>query len=187
MLIIPAARALHFSLRSSVADPGLERLFAELEATFEASVAREEEAAAADLGFAFAQTKTLQQVLPRLPYGVVLIGEGVATPVAQIGTDFVVTHPPVQLIPLERAVLRVAEEGVPPSACDSSLLLALRRIARQRVSVEIQCGDEYRRSGLLLSAGEDFVTLREVAGQVFVPLKSVGAIRLLGDPRSLGF
>lgn len=170
-----------------MADPGLERLFAELESTFEASVAREEEAAASDLGFALAQTQSLQQVLPRLPHGVVVIGEGVVLPIAQVGTDFVVTRPPVQLIPLERVVMRVAETGVPPSACDSGLLLALRRVARQRALVEIECGNGDRHSGLLLTAGEDFLTLREVRGQLFVALKAVTAIRLLGDPRSLGF
>jgi hypothetical protein len=168
-------------------DPGLEKLFAELEATFDASIAREEEHAASDLGFALAQTNKLQHILPRLPHGVVLIDNGVSVPVAQIGTDYVLTHPPVRLIPLNRFVMRPTESGSPPSATDATMLLTLRRLARTRASVEIECADGDRRSGLLLSVGDDHVALREVAGQVFVGLNTVRSIRLLCDPRSLGF
>jgi hypothetical protein len=169
-----------------MADSGLDKLLAELEATFEASVAREEEVAATDLGFALAQTNRLCDVLPRLQQGVVLVAEGVTLAVVQVGTDYVVTDPPVRLVPLGRTLLRAAESVPPPAGSDSSFLLVLRRIARQRALVEIDLSNGHRRSGLLLSAGEDFLTLREPSGQVFLALPLVAAIRPLCDPRSLG-
>lgn len=170
-----------------MADPGLDKLFSELEATFEASIAREEEAAASDLGFALAQTNRLHDVLPRLQQGVVLLTDGGAVPVAQVGADYLVTLPPVKLVPLARTVLRTSETAPVATAADSNFLLALRRIARARALVQIECSDGRLRSGLLLSAGEDFLAVREASNQVFVAMEIVLAIRPLCDPRSLGF
>jgi hypothetical protein len=169
-----------------MADPGLDKMFAELEATFEASVAREEEVAADDLGFALAQSNRLCDVLPRLQHGVVLVAEGMSLPVVQVGTDFLVVDPPLKLVPLERTVLR-ASPCPPPSRTDSTLLLALRRIARKRGPVEVESSDGQQRSGVLVSAGEDFLTLQDPAGQLFVALQALSAIRPLGVRPSLDF
>jgi hypothetical protein len=182
MLIIAEDGAPKTLRRKSMGDHGLDGLFSELEATFEASVAREEEAAATDLGFALAQTNALRDVLPRLPHAAVLLEEGIATRLTEIGTDYVATSAPARLVPIGEAMIRASDSGTPPSSTEASLLLTLRRLARRRASIEVDCGKESRRAGQLVSAGEDYLSLQDRFGLVFIPLKLVSAIRLLCEP-----
>lgn len=168
-----------------MADSGLEKLFADLDAAFEASLAREEEAAASDLAFALAQTNTFQDVVRRKPHRVVLLGEHFASPVIEVGSDYVATDPPVRFIPSGLAILRVDDTGDPPSATDATLLLTMRRLARGRASVEVACRSSCY-AGVLSSVAPDHLVLRGATGELFIGMKAVCAIRLLSDPGPLG-
>lgn len=160
-----------------VTDPRLDKLFASLEASFEAAVARDEHVAAADLALSFQQDRDLRESLA-LDGGVLRIAGGVAAPVVEVGRDYArAVAPTVTLVPLQRAVTTIGG-AVPPATTDRSLVETLRGWARGGVSVQV-CTPIESFNGRLSIVGPDHVIVHPAVGPVAVPLAVVERISLL--------
>lgn len=159
-------------------DPRLERLFASLNASFDAAVARQEDEAATDLAVSLRHDRALADVVLRGSWTVRLAGGGRAR-VAVAARDFVGTggdRPTV--VPTSHAVLD-AVDGSRPSGTDLSLLEFLRALARRAapVSIEHTAGQV---NGRLTLAAAEYLLVEGARGRIVVPLHSASAIGLWG-------
>ncbi|CAN5652319.1 hypothetical protein BH24ACT26_BH24ACT26_06950 [soil metagenome] len=121
-----------------MADPGVERLFECLGASFDAAVARQEDEAASDLAFSLLQDRSAFDAFRRAaPLELRLPGGAVAV-VSEIGRDYLGAGAPVDLlVPFESAVTASLEVGTPPRVRDRSLLELLHHCARAGLYVEL--------------------------------------------------
>jgi hypothetical protein len=159
-----------------VTDPRLERLFASLDASFDAALAREEDEAATDLALSLRHDLSLADVVLRGSWSVRL-AEGAQSPVAVAGRDFIGTDGNGPLVvPASRAVLQAAC-GPRPRGTDLSLMQVLRIMARRPAEVHI-AHPEGQVDGRLLVAGPDYVVVDTAVGRSLVGLHAVTAIRL---------
>jgi hypothetical protein len=159
-----------------VTDPRLEKLFASLDASFDAALAREEDEAATDLGLSLRYDLPLTDVVLRGSW-IVRLAEGGQAPVAVAGRDFVGTEGNGPLVlPTGRAVLQAAP-GPRPRGTDLSLLELLRVMARRSTEVQIHL-PEGRMDGRLLVVGPDYLVVDTPMGRSLIGLHAVTAIRL---------
>ena len=157
-------------------DPRLERLFASLDASFDAALAREEDQAATDLALSLRHDLPLTDVVSRGSW-TVWLAEGARAPVAVVGRDFIGTDGNGPLIvPADRAVLHAAS-GSRPRGIDLSLLELLRIMARRPVNLQIDHA-EGRIAGRLCVVGTDYLVLDTTIGRWLIGLHAVTAIRL---------
>jgi hypothetical protein len=153
-------------------DPALDRLIASLDASFDASVARQEDEAASDLAFSLLQGRSFIEALRGRSLALCL-PEGGRAPVVALGRDYVVGGGMV--VPLLRSVL-VAGSREPPSAREDSLLEVLRRWARAGREVEVSTASGTF-AGTLVCAAEDHLELRSGRGQVLLGRRAVEWVR----------
>lgn len=161
-----------------MADSGVDRLLASLDATFDASIAREEDEAASDLAHSLLEDLSLGDVLPRVgPLTVVLPG-GVSLPVSVVGRDYVAGGSPPTLIPITGALLMVSGES-DPAVMPEDLAAALRRLARAGSTVRATCqGVEV--VGRLRRATVDHILMETAGGRpVVIAIEAVTAVALL--------
>ena len=157
-------------------DPRLEKLFASLDASFDAALAREEDEAATDLGRSLRHDLRLTDVVLRGSW-IVRFAEGGQAPVAVAGSDFVGSEGSGPLVqPMGRAVLQAAT-GPRPRGTDLSLLELLRVMARRSTEVQIHL-PEGRMEGRLLVVGPDYLGVGTPMGRSLIGLHAVTAIRL---------
>lgn len=154
----------------------------QLEASFDASVSAEEDAAASDLAAALERGLALAERL-RANRGAmrVLLADGATAPVSRIGTEHLVCgDPPALILPAATAALLASDAGTPPSASAETLMQALRPWADRRNRVEVSwCAGTAFQLGRLVAAAPDHVVLEREAGRVMIPLGLIGAIRLV--------
>jgi hypothetical protein len=152
-----------------MADPGLDRVLAELEAAFDAAVTREEDEAAEDLAFSLLQDRPLRDSLIRSGPVSAFLPSGATRAVVAVGTDYVVCERPVPtVIPLRRTVLVRDAEGPVPRSADRDLVGLLRTWARRGAQVELDT-DAGTFGGKLVSAGADHVVLAALVGSGSTP------------------
>jgi hypothetical protein len=163
-----------------VTDPRLERLFASLDASFDAALAREEDEAATDLALSLRHDLPLTEVVLRGSWSVRLAG-GAQAPVTVAGRDFIGTDGSDPLIvPVGRAVLQAAP-CPRPRGSDLSLLELLRIMARRAAKLQID-HPEGRVDGRVCVVGAAYLIVETAIGRCLVGLHAVTAIRL-GDVR----
>jgi hypothetical protein len=158
----------------------VEGLLTSLEASFDASIDREEQEAASDLAFSLAQGQPFADVLARSGAMGVRLPGGRTAPIAVIGRDYVASAVPATLIPLERVIAVTIESGSAPVSRGDSLVERLRDWARRGTAVEIatQAGSF---TGRLALVGPDHVRLDRKPGIVAVALEAVESVRSLRE------
>lgn len=152
-----------------------------LEATFDAAVARDEDEAASDLAFSLLQGRSFSEVVERSPGLVVVHGHGLRSRVSEVGDDFLVEAPPsARLVPLSAAVLESSSPGARPRRRHLDLTTELRGWARAgtRVSALTSVGVV---AGRLIRAAPDHLTIRGRRGN-----HHVGRAALLAITRTDG-
>lgn len=149
-----------------------EGLLADLEATFSASIARNEDEAADDLAIGLRADGALEETLTSR--GVDVIVDGERTPVRTVATDHVIAG--TTLISFGAGSF-VVTAGPRPRASNQSLQQTLHACARVRKVVEISLRDR-RISGRLLVAGRDHVLVASEVGDQIVSLDAVVWVRL---------
>jgi hypothetical protein len=156
-----------------VGDIDLRTMLDGLEASFSASVAHEEEAAATDLAVSLSFDRSLRDVLGRSAASAIV--DGAYVPVREVGRDHVTARDGL-FVALHSGVFR-REDGPPPPVTDKPLVEALRRAARggARVECETTHGSF---SGRVVTAGRDYLEIRSAVAGTLVPLASVRWIRL---------
>jgi hypothetical protein len=172
-----------------MADPHIDRLLDRLTIEFQASVAREEGEAAADLALSLAQSSPLREQIARRPCRVLLEGRP-ALRIAAVGDDFLMTSGPLYLIPLGAAIVRRSEPATSsltlgaeeldrvPDAIEGTLVELLR--ARNRgANPEVTAtagGAEF--CGLLRLVGPDHLVILARSGdEVLISLGALSWLR----------
>ena len=156
---------------------GFERLFDELDAGFEAAIAREEEDAANDLARAFRQDGNLRTTIERSGWRLKL-DDGLIAAVIEVGTDYVVASDTRfgWLVPLGRAFLYSDPESPFPRSFDRSLIESLRAQARAGARVEIS-SDLGSETGRLIGAAPDHVRLMTSKRDVLIAARTIRGVR----------
>ncbi len=166
--------ALPRCLGVGLTDLSTRTLLSSLGATFDAAIARAEDRAAADLAISLQQDRCLRDLAVRLPVAVML-PDGRISSVATVGRDYLESRGG-ELIPLDRAVLRLASEGPRAETRDDELVSVLRGWARAGVWVSLSLQDG-ELCGPLLLGGRDHVVIRARQGDMAVALAALRAIR----------
>ncbi len=157
----------------------VDRVLEGLQAEFEASIAREEEAAADDLAASLLQDRPLNGVLGSAGRVEALTGDGARLPVAAVGDDYVETaSTPRRFIPLQGPAFLQHANGAPPIRIRRRLVEALRAVMRTGGQVQV-VSSGCLQTGALTRVGPDYLALEGRPGVVAVPLALVCEIRLL--------
>lgn len=162
-------------------DRRLESLFAGLDASFDASVAREEDEAASDLAFSLLQGRRLHDVLTRSGAFDFLLGDGSSIAAGTLGADYVAGGRPPIVVPLARAAYEHSKSPQPgPRVEAETLLELLRRWARDGAEVVVasSCG---RFSGTIVHAGNDHVAILAGSREILLGLDAVHYFRLVRE------
>lgn len=155
-----------------------------LGASFEAAIAREEEAAAADLAFSLRQDVDAREAIARSGRGWTLVGlEGGMAALDEMGRDYV--RAGAVLVPFERAVLR-SGPGAPPGHDERTLAETLNAACRAGGTVLLS-HDAGSVTGRLVRVAKDHVAVLSQAGETIVGLSAISSIRLEGYSASRGF
>ena len=179
-----------------LSDPHIDRLLDRLTIEFQASVARAEGEAAADLALSLAQSISFQEQLSRRPCFALLENRPPLEVVA-VATDYLLTAEPVHLIPLDRAILRRpshsdrtpistvsrARPHEAPRTVDGTLVEFLRAHSREmelRVTIAWREGEI---SGQLRLVGPDHLVISAARDEILVPRQAVEWVRLDQDAR----
>jgi hypothetical protein len=167
-----------------MSDAQLERLITGLEASFDASIARQEEEAADDLAFGLLQDRSLVQALSGARSLDAWLPGGSAAPVVCLGADHVVAGERADVvIPLASLVVTSSDAaGTPEVRADETLLEVLRGWARLRAVVEVVTRVGAVR-GRLIRATTDHLELQRRAQRFFVGHEVVEHVRLLSRGR----
>jgi hypothetical protein len=150
-------------------DSPVDRLIASLDASFDASVAREEDEAATDLAFSLRQGRSLREAARGQPLAL-WTGGGGRVPVTAVGRDYVRAG---SLLARPEKVVLVCEGAAPPHLREDALLEVLRRWARRGLEVEV-AGSEGVLVGRLTCAAPDHL---EIAGRDVRWLVGTGGVK----------
>ncbi len=148
-----------------------------LEASFEASLARDEEVAARDLAFSLAQDRDLGLAAQRMDGCALLLEGGAALQVTEIGLDYL--RADTVVAPLGRAIVRAAPEAPAPVRAERKLLELLNGACRSGALVEVRTS-QASFTGRLETVGRDHLGLAGSAGAVLIALGRVLEVRLGG-------
>lgn len=165
-----------------MADNNIELFLSELDATFDAVLARDEAEAAADLGHALSQETPLARRVQGAPRALLIRPGKLPAPITVVARDYVaIDWPEVTLVPLQKAVVRLGRGGdkVEPRHRRTSALLVgtLRHLSRQRATVKVSThGDVYE--GKIGRAAPDHLSLITCRGEVLIPLEQVREIQI---------
>jgi hypothetical protein len=165
-----------------MADNNIELFLSELDATFDAVLAREEAEATADLSHALSQEIALGRRLQAAPSAFLIRPGHLPAPLSLVARDYVaIDWPELCLVPLVKAIVRIGKEtpeAGPRHRRSSALLLGtMRHLARRRTAVKVSvAGDEY--SGVIDRAAPDHLSLSSCRGEVLIPLEQVREIRI---------
>ena len=149
----------------------------ELEASFEASLARDEDVAASDLARSFRNDESLSEVLARCVGTSVELSEGMRLPVVEIGSDYVIAGVMADvLVHHDRALFHPADHGDGTAHTESSWLSVLRGWAAEDRKVQVRAHGTVV-GGSLAVVGRDFLRIENSTGAVLVPHGAVTYIR----------
>jgi hypothetical protein len=170
-------------------DPILDRLIASLDASFDASIARQEDEAASDLAFSMVQGRTFREAIRGRPLALCLDG-GARLAVTAVGRDYVAaggTLSPSSTAVLGPLAFSAAGAGravpaAPPVARDDTLLEMLRSWARAGRDLEVSTGSMTIR-GRLACATEEHLELVAPTGRWLVGFEAVRWVRSAREGR----
>ena len=148
----------------------------ELEASFDASIAREEDIAANDLARALRNVQALRDVLLRSSGCDVRLEDGTTLPLAALGRTTLVSGTGEVLVRFERAVFVLHEPSSPPAVDEHTWLRVARSLAADRVKVQVRVHDRTL-EGWLQTVARDFLTLEDARGATLVPHGSISYLR----------
>lgn len=155
-----------------------------LEASFEAGLAREEDAAAEDLAFSLRQDVDVRQALARSRTGWTLIApDGAPTRVDEAGADYVRAG---DLVMRSDLVTLRSASGPAPRTTERDLLELLGAACRAGAEAQVRQGGAIT-PGRLVRVARDHLALRHGDVETIVGLGAVEAVRLPGYSASRGF
>jgi hypothetical protein len=162
-----------------MAEGRVDGLLESLGATFDAALAREEEAAATDLAMSLRQDRSLLDLLHRGSWRAVL-EPGLSPHIAAVGHDVVVAEEPGRhLIPTARLQITPAPELDKAERVGASLIEMLRDLARASLPVLVP-SEGGSQEGVLRWVGTDHLALEGRHGVVVVALTTVRRVSVLG-------
>ncbi|MGH2755153.1 MAG: hypothetical protein ACRDLB_12060 [Actinomycetota bacterium] len=149
----------------------------ELEASFDAAVARDENIAADDLARSFRQDERLTEILSRGGARFVDLGHGARLPVVEVGADYALagTTAPI-LVHVATAIFHPATDGGPPRTSSATWLEVLRTWAIERRKVQVTALGRTM-TGILAEAARDHLTVDTDGGPALIPHAVVAAVR----------
>ncbi|MFN2488804.1 MAG: hypothetical protein ABR529_03510 [Actinomycetota bacterium] len=160
-----------------MADPRLDRIVASLDASFDASIAREEDEAASDLAFSLLQDRSVVEAFRGAGPLELKLEDGASVVASEIGDDYAASGSPVDVIvPLRRAVGASAPHGRPPALVARRASDVLHAWARAGARVDIVTA-RGTFSGRLVRAAADHFELAMATGCVLVGADAVDAVR----------
>ncbi|MDP9068868.1 MAG: hypothetical protein M3N53_11070 [Actinomycetota bacterium] len=157
----------------------LQRTIRRLEDTFDASVAREEEAAANDLAVSLLQDRTVQIAVTRAGDAVVTPPGGASARLSVVGSDYCGSGAPLDAVwRLDRVTVWLQAAGSPPDLDRRSFVEVLRIWAREVRQVEV-VADACSFRGRLIRTGRDHVVVAQRNGRRVIPLRLVVGVTLV--------
>jgi hypothetical protein len=159
--------------------PELDPVISNLAASFEASVARSEDEAAADLALSFRQGRALIEALGLAPGIEARLPGGAGCPVTLLGDDFCGFGDPVtRVLTWEKAVFQINASGAVPTRFPGDLIALAREWTRRGAHVEVvtQAGGL---RGRLAEAGSDYLCVMAAADPHYVPRAAFTEMTLL--------
>lgn len=154
-----------------------------LDAAFDAAMAREEEAAAADLAFSLRQDVDVRAAIQRSGCGWVLIyPDGAQRPVDEVGDDYVRAG---TFVARSRTATLRSTAGPSPRDASMSLLQLLGAACRQGAFVTVAGA-----SGRLVRVAKDHVAVQKGDAETIVGLEAIESVNLgenAGYSASRGF
>ena len=165
--------------------PELDPVITSLAASFEASVARSEDEAAADLAFSLRQSRALIEVL-RVAQGIEAhLSGGARYPVTLVGDDFCgVGEPASRVVTWETALFSPAASAPAPIRFAGDLIALAREWTRRAAHVEVATAAG-RLRGRLAEAGSDYLCVMASTGPRYIPRAALTEMTLLRE-RSAG-
>ena len=155
-----------------------------LGASFEASIAYEEEVAANDLAFSLRQDVDVREAITRSGGGWALAGPGgAAAAVEEVGLDYV--RAGATLVPIAHAILRSAPVDA-PARNQRSLQEALNAACRAGTDVTL-AHSAGTTAGRLVRVAQDHVAVLTRAGETIVGLGALDSVQLGSYSASRGF
>lgn len=158
---------------------GVARLFSDLEASFEGSVARDESRAATDLALSLRQDL---RIYDRVSSWGAAVVKGSPQRVSEVALDHVVMgDPPQALVPLEAAVLMPADARGEASIrrSDQTLVRALKPWVKAARRVRVATS-EGRSEGRIVAATPDHILIAHRT-QMLIPYASIRRISLFPE------
>jgi hypothetical protein len=161
-----------------MAESEVNRVLRDLDASFDAALARDEAAATADLTYSLLQGLDVAGAVRLWGSASVHLGSGRAVAIEEMGADFLAGAGGV-LVPVGRAVVG-RDSGPTPIHSTTTLIERLRVLARAttRATVRILGGTEYE--GVLLHVRRDHLELGTRASALLIPLAMIDEIRTSG-------
>ena len=154
-----------------------DRFLSELEASFEASLARDEDLAASDLARSFRNDETLVDILARCGGATVQLTDGTRLPIVEVGSDHVVAGAEADvLVRFEQAIMHLGDSDREPVCTQASWLSVLRGWAAEIRKVQVRAHDGVV-AGRLVVAARDFLRVENGAGAVLLPHEVVTYVR----------
>ena len=153
------------------------RFLSELEASFDASLAREEEEAAGDLARSFRNDEEIHSVLARSDASHLQTEDGRLLPLVEVGSDYAIAGLQGDfLVHLETAIFTTGGRGHRPRRTDLTWLAVARSWAAEGRKVQVRTLQSLI-EGFLIAAARDFVTVERARRSVFVPHAAIRYLR----------
>jgi hypothetical protein len=149
----------------------------DLEASFEASLARDEDVAASDLARSFRNDESLSEVLARCDGASLELSDGTRLPVVEVGPDYVVAGANADvLVHHDRALFHPGDHDGGATRTESSWLSVLRGWAADGRRVQVRAHEGVF-GGSLVVVGRDFLRIENSTGAVLLPHGAVTYVR----------
>lgn len=160
--------------------PELDPVITSLAASFEASVARSEDEAAADLAFSLRQGRALIEVL-RVAKGVEAhLSGGARYPVTLVGDDFCGFGEPASRVVTWETVMFSPTASAAPIRFAGDLIALAREWTRRAAHVEVATAAG-RLRGRLAEAGSDYLCVMASTGPRYIPRAALTEMTLLHE------
>ena len=148
----------------------------ELEASFEASLARDEDVAASDLARSFRNDESLSEVLARCGGSSVELSDGTRLPVVEVGADYVLAGAIADVVVKHGGAVFHPGGSNGTAHTEASWLSVLRGWAAEGRKVQVRAHERVF-TGSLAVAGRDFLRIENSTGAVLLPHEAVTYVR----------
>jgi len=161
--------------------PELDLVISSLAASFEATVARSQDEAAADLALSLRQGRALIEVLYRAQGLEVQLSGGARHSVTLLGDDFCgIGEPVVRVLTWTTAVFQTTASVAAPKRFAGDLIALAREWTRRGAHVDVVTAAGGLR-GRLAEAGSDYLCVMAAAGPRYVPRAALTEMTLLRE------